>query len=135
MRDDFHTALGAPIQKLPQRLRLKKSIVAVHVQNFDVLGFNRRLKFCEIGGVAGPDALHASIGPPLFPIGLKALPGNVAVHGVADDEWNIGEITVMSRLIPHVGHTLGFRAGHIRLRSGAGLCSRRQSGRSESPFG
>lgn len=61
-------------------------------------------------GSSPSEALHASIGPPLFPIGLKALPGNVAVHGVADDEWTIGEITVMSRLIPHVGHTLGFRA-------------------------
>ncbi len=61
-------------------------------------------------GSSPSDALHASIGPPLFPIGLRALPGNVAVHGVTNDEWTIGEIEIMSRLIPHVGHTLGYRA-------------------------
>lgn len=57
---------------------------------------------------SGP--LHDSIGPPLFPIGLEALPGSVDVHGVADDDWTIaGDVSVRSRLIPHVGHTLGYR--------------------------
>lgn len=56
---------------------------------------------------SGP--LHDSIGPPLFPIGLKALPGSIDVHGRADEQWSIGEIDVMSRFIPHVGNTLGYR--------------------------
>lgn len=55
------------------------------------------------------DALQYGIGPPLFPIGLQALPGSIEVHAVADDDWTIGEIAVRSRLIPHVGNTLGYR--------------------------
>jgi len=56
---------------------------------------------------SGP--LHDSIGPPLFPIGLKALPGSIDVHGCSDDDWTMGEIEVSSRFIPHVGNTLGYR--------------------------
>jgi phosphoribosyl 1,2-cyclic phosphodiesterase len=54
-------------------------------------------------------ALHASINPPLFPIGLRALPATIAVHGVGDADWSIGEVAVRSRFIPHVGNTLGYR--------------------------
>jgi phosphoribosyl 1,2-cyclic phosphodiesterase len=60
-------------------------------------------------GSSPAGALHASINPPLFPIGLQALPGNIDVHGVGDADWAIGDVEVRSRLIPHVGNTLGYR--------------------------
>jgi phosphoribosyl 1,2-cyclic phosphodiesterase len=55
-----------------------------------------------------------SIKPPLFPIELAMLPGTMRFEDVADDEFVLdggaaGDINVMSRVIPHVGRTLGFR--------------------------
>ena len=55
-----------------------------------------------------------TIRPPLFPIDLALLPGTVAFHEVADDEFTIdggaaGDIRVTSRLIPHIGRTVGYR--------------------------
>ena len=49
------------------------------------------------------------IRPPLFPVTIDQLPGTVRFHDVADDEFSIGSIKVMSRLVPHVGPTLGYR--------------------------
>jgi len=55
-----------------------------------------------------------TIKPPLFPVDLAVLPGVINFHDVADDDWvldggDAGEIRVMSRLIPHIGRTLGYR--------------------------
>lgn len=55
-----------------------------------------------------------TIKPPLFPIDLAMLPGNIAFDEIADSDFVIdggpaGEIRVMSRIIPHVGKTVGFR--------------------------
>jgi phosphoribosyl 1,2-cyclic phosphodiesterase len=55
-----------------------------------------------------------TIKPPLFPIDLSVLPGEIAFVDVADDDFllNAGtdaEVRVKSRVIPHVGRTLGFR--------------------------
>lgn len=55
-----------------------------------------------------------TIKPPLFPIDLALLPGRINFEEVADDEFVIqgadaGEITVTSRLIPHIGRTVGYR--------------------------
>ena len=47
--------------------------------------------------------------PPLFPVDLSLLPGELSFHAKGDDEFMIGEIRVMSRLIPHIGNTLGYR--------------------------
>ncbi len=49
------------------------------------------------------------IRPPLFPVTVDQLPGTVRFHDVADDEFMVGGIKVMSRLVPHVGPTLGYR--------------------------
>jgi len=56
----------------------------------------------------------ATIKPPLFPIDLAMLPGNITFDEVGDSDFLIdggaaGEIRVMSRIIPHVGRTVGFR--------------------------
>ena len=55
-----------------------------------------------------------TIKPPLFPVDLELLPGTMRFVEVTDDEFVIdggpaGEIRVVSRVIPHVGTTLGFR--------------------------
>ncbi|MEP1123470.1 MAG: MBL fold metallo-hydrolase [Ilumatobacter sp.] len=55
-----------------------------------------------------------TITPPLFPIDLAMLPGNVSYSEVGDSEFVIdggaaGDIRVMSRVIPHIGRTVGYR--------------------------
>jgi len=66
----------------------------------------------DVGSVAGIFA--DTIKPPLFPIDLMMLPGTIDFCEVGDDEFVIdggpaGPISVMSRSIPHIGHTLGYR--------------------------
>ena len=51
----------------------------------------------------------AVIRPPLFPVTIDQLPGMVRFHDVGDDEFSIGSVKVMSRFVPHVGPTLGYR--------------------------
>ena len=55
------------------------------------------------------DVMTDSIRPPLFPITLSELPGDIRFHDVADSEFSLGEFDVMSRLIPHIGRTCGYR--------------------------
>ena len=51
-----------------------------------------------------------TIKPPLFPIHFTMLPGMINFHEVWDDEFTIGDdVEVMSRAIPHVGNTVGYR--------------------------
>jgi phosphoribosyl 1,2-cyclic phosphodiesterase len=47
--------------------------------------------------------------PPMFPVALDAFPGVVDFNAVGDDTFHIGDITITSRLIPHVGDTCGYR--------------------------
>lgn len=60
-------------------------------------------------GPSVSEAIRASIGPPMFPVHVDALPGTVEFHEKGNDEFAIGDITITSRLIPHVGNTLGYR--------------------------
>ena len=53
-----------------------------------------------------------TIRPPLFPVGIEELPGEVRFHDVADDEFELDGFEVRSRLIPHVGPTAGYRLSH-----------------------
>jgi phosphoribosyl 1,2-cyclic phosphodiesterase len=55
------------------------------------------------------DVLCTTIRPPLFPVSVDQLPGEVHFHDVADSEFTIGGFEITSRLIPHIGLTLGFR--------------------------
>lgn len=55
-----------------------------------------------------------TIKPPLFPIDLALLPGSIRFEEVDDSDFVVdggsaGEIHVMSRVIPHVGKTVGYR--------------------------
>lgn len=55
------------------------------------------------------EVFGATIHPPLFPISLEQFPGTFRFHDVGDHEWHLGPVRVMSRLVPHVGNTLGYR--------------------------
>jgi phosphoribosyl 1,2-cyclic phosphodiesterase len=50
-----------------------------------------------------------TIKPPLFPVELAALPGELTFHEVTDSDFSIGDVEVTSRIIPHVGSTVGYR--------------------------
>ncbi len=60
-------------------------------------------------GQAVGDVIRSSLGPPMFPIGVDDFPGDVTFHAKGDEDFTIGDISVMSRSIPHVGNTLGYR--------------------------
>ena len=55
------------------------------------------------------EVVSYTIRPPLFPVSVDELPGEVRFHDTADTEFAIGAFDVMARLIPHLGPTLGFR--------------------------
>jgi phosphoribosyl 1,2-cyclic phosphodiesterase len=63
----------------------------------------------QASGRTVADVMTDTIRPPLFPITLADLPGEIRFHDVADSEFSIGEIDVVSRLIPHIGRTCGYR--------------------------
>jgi phosphoribosyl 1,2-cyclic phosphodiesterase len=65
-------------------------------------------------GESVSDVMARTIHPPLFPITLEQLPGTVRFHDVNDAQFTLGgegddQVKVMSRLIPHVGSTCGYR--------------------------
>ena len=55
------------------------------------------------------DAVDSVIRPPLFPITVGQLPGEVRFHDTGNTDFSIGEIAVRARLVPHIGPTLGYR--------------------------
>ena len=61
------------------------------------------------GDITVEEVFADTIKPPLFPIHFSMFPGMVDLHEIDDDEFVVGDAKVMSRLIPHVGHTVGYR--------------------------
>ena len=57
-------------------------------------------------------AFDSIICPPQFPVSLDLFPGAVRFHDTADAEFMVGEVKVTSRMVPHIGPTLGFRLEH-----------------------
>jgi phosphoribosyl 1,2-cyclic phosphodiesterase len=55
------------------------------------------------------EVIRGTLGPPLFPVALDVFPGDVNFHGKGDDDFMIGDVAVKSRMIPHLGNTLGYR--------------------------
>ena len=49
------------------------------------------------------------IRPPMFPVRLQQFPGCVRFRELEDADFTIGEFSVVSRLVPHIGPTLGYR--------------------------
>jgi phosphoribosyl 1,2-cyclic phosphodiesterase len=55
------------------------------------------------------EVFGSTIHPPLFPVTLDQFPGTFRFHDCDDTEFDIGDVHVTSRLVPHVGPTLGYR--------------------------
>jgi phosphoribosyl 1,2-cyclic phosphodiesterase len=47
--------------------------------------------------------------PPTFPVGIDDLPCELSFAAHGDEEFAIGDVKVTSRLVPHIGNTLGYR--------------------------
>lgn len=60
-------------------------------------------------GTSLADAFAAMIRPPMFPVPLDALPGHFTFNEVSDDAFRVGGYGILSRLVPHVGNTVGYR--------------------------
>jgi len=54
------------------------------------------------------EVFEAIIKPPMFPVSLTDLPGSFTFHDISNDDFMIGSLEVRSRLVPHIGNTLGF---------------------------
>ncbi|MCU1448774.1 MAG: hypothetical protein JWP02_944 [Acidimicrobiales bacterium] len=55
------------------------------------------------------DALCNFMQPPYFPIRPTDLRGQIRFHDVNDEEFKVGRARVLSRLVPHLGPTNGYR--------------------------
>jgi phosphoribosyl 1,2-cyclic phosphodiesterase len=47
--------------------------------------------------------------PPFFPVTVRDLEGYIQFNAVADDDMAVGGAKIKTRLVPHLGTTLGFR--------------------------
>lgn len=61
------------------------------------------------GGPPLGEVVNTFLNPPYFPVGLADLAGEFRFHELGDSTTTIGEYTVTSRFVPHLGPTLGFR--------------------------
>ena len=117
---DLGTGLAAFGRRLPPREPFTGTALVTHLHFDHVLGlpffepFNRPGGRLEIygprqaaGELAG--AFADLIRPPYFPVELKDLAGEIDYREVSDDRFTVGAFDVRSRLVPHVGPTLGFR--------------------------
>jgi phosphoribosyl 1,2-cyclic phosphodiesterase len=55
------------------------------------------------------EVFEEMICPPVFPVTIAQFAGTVRYHELNDDDFAIGGVKVRSRLVPHLGPTLGFR--------------------------
>ncbi|HUQ64376.1 MAG TPA: MBL fold metallo-hydrolase [Acidimicrobiales bacterium] len=55
------------------------------------------------------DAFAALVRPPYFPIHLGDLRGDICFRDLSAESFSVGSFRVTSRLVPHVGPTLGYR--------------------------
>jgi ribonuclease BN (tRNA processing enzyme) len=120
---DLGTGLAAFGRQLPPREPFAGHALVTHLHFDHVLG----LPFFEPlhrpdarlvvygppqagGGLA--EAFARLIRPPYFPVELEDLAGDIEYVEVSDDRFAVGAFDVRSRLVPHVGPTLGYRVEH-----------------------
>jgi phosphoribosyl 1,2-cyclic phosphodiesterase len=60
-------------------------------------------------GVPVRKAFAKAFRPPLFPVPLAQLPGTMRFHEVSSSDFEVGDVEIMSRPIPHSGVTVGYR--------------------------
>ena len=55
------------------------------------------------------EVIDDAIRPPMFPLAASQLPGQLVCHDTADEEFDLGPVHVVARMVPHIGPTLGYR--------------------------
>jgi len=60
-------------------------------------------------GLSLEDAFGEFMRPPYFPVGVADLAGEFHFHGLESGDRLVGSALVRSRLVPHVGTTIGYR--------------------------
>lgn len=55
------------------------------------------------------EALHAAVGPPLFPVPLAKLPGTVVAHEAHNTDFEVAGFQIVARSVRHLGPTNGYR--------------------------
>ncbi len=60
-------------------------------------------------GVPVAKAFAEAFRPPLFPVPLAQLPGTMHFHDVSSSDFEVGDVEIISRPIPHSGVTVGYR--------------------------
>jgi phosphoribosyl 1,2-cyclic phosphodiesterase len=87
-----------------------------HIQGFPFFGpilqDGARLELFGPQQEDGTSFMHSvsnAIRQPTFPVELHDLRGKFEFHDVADDDFMIDGFSVMSRLVPHIGPTVGYR--------------------------
>ena len=64
---------------------------------------------CQEDGTSFMESVKNVVRPPTFPVDISGLRGRFTFHDVADDNFMIDGYSVKSRLVPHIGPTLGYR--------------------------
>jgi phosphoribosyl 1,2-cyclic phosphodiesterase len=118
---DIGTGLRFWGEKLPQDGSFHGSALVTHLHWDHVQGLPFFVPIDRPGAtfdVYGPtpdngdnmeDALCNFMQPPYFPIRPTDLRGDIRFHDVNDEEFKIGRARVLSRLVPHLGPTNGYR--------------------------
>ena len=60
-------------------------------------------------GCSLEDAIAAAVAPPVFPVPMTQLPGEIAVRELSDACFMLGSAAVTAFSVPHVGPTNGYR--------------------------
>jgi phosphoribosyl 1,2-cyclic phosphodiesterase len=118
---DMGTGLRYYGKKVPTDILFRGSCLLTHLHWDHVQGLPFFAPLLREGSrldVYGPtqddgrtldEVVSTTIRPPLFPVSVEELPGTVTFHDTADGEFSIGQFNIKSRLVPHLGPTLGFR--------------------------
>ena len=58
------------------------------------------------------EAIDSFIRPPLFPVMIEHLPCEFDAIAIGDETVQVGSLSVISRQVPHIGETNGYRVEH-----------------------
>jgi phosphoribosyl 1,2-cyclic phosphodiesterase len=55
------------------------------------------------------ETMASIIRPPMFPVTLEQLPGDIVFHDLEEGSFGLGAVEVSARSVPHIGPTFGYR--------------------------
>ncbi len=117
---DLGTGVASFGRQWPTGKAFVGTALVTHLHFDHVLGLpflepiNRTGARLDVYGPAQPEgslanAFTALVRPPYFPLQLGDLQGEVAFFEMSNEFFSIGAFQVVSRLVPHLGPTLGYR--------------------------